>query len=96
MRDGGRRSRLWLANNQHIFKQKPKMDNRILCIHHKRLDLRAFVKESLRGHKERSLITREAYMKKKLLEELAQQEQGVEVEVEDKYILSYYQMMDEL
>lgn len=66
------------------------MDNRILHIHDKAYYLRAFVKESLRGHGERSLITKEAYKKRKMLEVLEQQENGEEVEVEDKYILSYY------
>ena len=83
MSNGGRRNKLWLAKNQHIFKPKPKMDDRILNIHHRRLDLKAFVKESLRGHTERSLISKEKYKRKQMQIELARLENDEEVEVED-------------
>lgn len=56
-----RRGKLWMARNQHIFTKKKQMDHTELRIHHKRHLLRAFVKESLRGHGERALMTAKQY-----------------------------------
>ena len=94
LQNGGRRNRVWMVNNQHIFKKKLIMDNRVLNIHHRRMDLRAFVKESLRGHQERRLSCTKDHKKKMLERELAHLEQGGDAEVEDQYVLSCFQLRD--
>ena len=71
MHHGNRRTRIWLANNEHMIEKEKKMDHRVLNIHHRRLDLRAFVKESLRGHQERRLASAKDYKKMMLERELA-------------------------